>query len=671
MSHLSATASGTAKSEWSLSWFTRGLIAFGIIASLVGLGLGFSSLTWAKTYPSDWVIPAAKSVSSFVTWLQEEATLGFMTFKEFTRLIGDVLNVPVLFLKGLLVSGFDIAVSEFVVWHIPPVSWVGVALVPTLISLRLGKPYLAGVSLLSFFYVAFFGLWESTMLTVSSIVISVILGVVIGVLLGIGAHKWKGLSVVIMPALDFMQTMPVFAYLVPALVMFGYGPAPALIVTLIYAVPPMAHVTKLALARVPPEVLEFANMAGCSPSQTMWRVMIPSIRPRLMVGVNQVIMLSLNMVIIGSLIGAGGLGYDVWQSLKALRLGEGAEAGIAITLLAIVLDRISQEIAARRPIHHTGNGPFLQRNNLLIQIFAALSLTTVLGAYMPAFAQVPGDWILSTGRFWDNGIDWVNVTFFPYIDAVRGVMFTWFLKPSKALAMNTPWLGAVVALAILGYRAGGTKLAVLLAAEVFLIAAVGLWPQAMISIYLVSVSALIACVMGIPIGIACAWSDRFNAAVTVIIDTLQTLPTFVYLIPVIMLFGVGEFSAIVAVVLYSVVPAIRYTAHGIRMIRKDLIEAPVMMGCGPWQIISRVQIPLALPEILLGINQALMLALSMLVITALVGTRDLGQETLIALSKVDPGRGLVAGACVALIALIFSQLLNAWANQYKRSKGLE
>lgn len=634
-----------------------------VLAVLIGLGL---SETWAKTYPKPFILPLAAKVSKAVKWLTEEATLGFITVKDLTRLIGDILNAPVLFLKGLLVTGFDTGLG-----HLPPLSWLGVALVPTLIALRLGRTALAGVSLVSFLYVAFFGLWESTMLTFSSIVISVVLGVIFGILLGIAAHKWAWAARAIMPALDFMQTMPVFAYLVPALVMFGYGPAAALIVTLIYAVPPMAQVTKLSLARVPPEVLEFARMAGCSPRQTMWRVMIPAIRPRLMVGVNQVIMLTLNMVIIGSLIGAGGLGYDVWQSLKALRLGEGAEAGLAITLLAIVLDRISQAIAARRPVHRATEASFLRRHGLLIQIATALVITTALGAILPALAQVPQDWILSTGRFWDNAIDWVNVTFFPYIDAGRAVMFTWVLKPTKAIATNIPWAGAVIAVAVLGLRAGGIRLAALLAVELALIAAVGLWPQAMISVYLVSVSVLIACLVGIPIGIACAWSDRLNVVVTVVIDTLQTLPTFVYLIPVIMLFGVGEFSAIVAVVLYAIVPAIRYTAHGIRMIRADLIEAPVMMGCGPWQIIARVQIPLALPEILLGINQAVMLALSMLVITALVGTRDLGQETLVALSKVDPGRGLVAGACVALIALICSQLLTAWAGKYKRGKGLE
>jgi glycine betaine/proline transport system permease protein len=648
----------------------RGLVALACLVVLFGPGWSGLGPSWAKTYPDSWVIPVSTTLTRFVAWLQEDATLGFMSVKDFTRAIGDVLNAPVLLLKGLLVSGFAFDAAGSLAWQLPPLSWVGVSLVPALVCLSLGKRYLAAMAFLSFLYVALFGLWESTMLTVSSIAVSVILGILFGVLLGIAAYKWRALDMIIMPVLDFMQTMPVFAYLVPALVMFGYGPAAALIVTLIYAVPPMARVTKISLSRVTPEVLELSKMAGCSSAQTMWRVMLPSIKPRLMVGVNQVIMLTLNMVIIGSLIGAGGLGYDVWQSLKALRIGEGAEAGIAITLLAIVLDRISQEVALRRPIHATGRASFLSRHGLLVQILLVLSVTTLIGAFYSPFAAVPQGWFLSTGRFWDNAIDWVNVHFFPYIDAVRSLMFFYILKPTKDLVVNVPWLGAVIAAAIAGYRLGHARLAILSAVQVFFIAAVGLWPQAMVSVYLVGVSVFLACLIGIPIGIACAWNDRLNAVVKVVIDTLQTLPSFVYLIPVIMLFSVGEFSAIVAVVLYAVVPAIRYTAHGIRSIRRDLIEAPVMMGSSPMQIVSRVQIPLALPEIMLGVNQTLMMALSMLVITALVGTRDLGQETLVALSKVDAGRGLIAGVCVVLIAMTSSRMITAWADRYKRRKGL-
>jgi glycine betaine/proline transport system permease protein len=157
---------------------------------------------------------------------------------------------------------------------------------------------------------------------------------------------------------------------------------------------------------------------------------------------------------------------------------------------------------------------------------------------------------------------------------------------------------------------------------------------------------------------------------TVIVDTLQTLPSFVYLIPVVMLFRVGDVTAMIAIVFFAVAPAIRYTSHGIRQVPGHLVEAATAMGCTQRQILWRVQLPLALPEILLGINQTILLALSMLVITALVGTRDLGQEVYIALTKADPGRGIVAGLAIAFIGIAADRLMSAGAASLRRRKGL-
>ena len=156
-----------------------------------------------------------------------------------------------------------------------------------------------------------------------------------------------------------------------------------------------------------------------------------------------------------------------------------------------------------------------------------------------------------------------------------------------------------------------------------------------------------------------------------VIDTLQTLPSFVYLIPVVMLFRVGDFTAMIAVILYALAPAIRYTALGIREVDPALIEAARAIGCTtPRSVSDKVRLPLALPEIMLGVNQTIMLAISMLVITALVGTRDLGQEVYIALAKADVGRGIVAGLGVAMIAMIADRLMTASAARVKRRLGL-
>jgi glycine betaine/proline transport system permease protein len=192
----------------------------------------------------------------------------------------------------------------------------------------------------------------------------------------------------------------------------------------------------------------------------------------------------------------------------------------------------------------------------------------------------------------------------------------------------------------------------------------------MVTIYLCGVSVMIAAAIGIPLGILAAQNVRAGRVIGGIIDTLQTLPSFVYLIPVVMLFRVGDFSAMIAVVLYALAPAVRYTAHGIRSIDPQLIEAGTVAGCTRRQLLWRIKLPLALPEIMLGINQTIMLALSMLVITALVGTRDLGQEVYVALTKADTGRGIVAGVSVAFIAIVADRLIAAGAARARARLGL-
>jgi glycine betaine/proline transport system permease protein len=390
-----------------------------------------------------------------------------------------------------------------------------------------------------------------------------------------------------------------------------------------------------------------------------------------MIGVNQVIMLSLNMVIIASMIGAGGLGYDVWQALKSLRIGQGAEAGIAITLLAIVLDRLSQRYAAMRAYDgETGNEARVRRIILLAGIGFAM-LATIASLWIPWLERYPGDATLSTGRFWDGIIDWVNINLYTYIGSVRDFLLIYFMRPVKTFLLALPWPVVIALLTGTGFALGGARLALKVGVLAGFIAVTGMWQPAMTSVYLVGVSVFIAALIGLPLGIAASMNDRLHQILQIVLDTLQTLPTFVYLIPVIMLFSVGDFSAMIAVVLYAVVPAVRYTDAAIRQIPPHFIEAGRSFGCSRRQMLRRILLPLALPDIVLGLNQTLMLGISMLVITSLVGTRDLGQETLIALSKVDPGRGIVAGICVAAIAIIADRLIRAWIARRRDQLGMD
>ncbi len=643
------------------------ILLFFILSLLIPKFSIFSNLI---DFPNNYKLPIAKNITFITKWLIEDANLGIFSFKEFTRAIGSMLDTPSIFLKGLLATGFKFETTTGDSFLIQPLSWISVIFIFVMIGVWLKDISLSIFIAISFLYVAFFDLWESTMTTFASIIIAVIIGIIFGTLLGIISYKSARINSILTPTFDFMQTMPVFAYLVPALMLFGYGPAAALIVTLIYAMPPMARVTKNALDQVDSEVIELGQMVGCSTFQMLYKVLLPSIRPRMMLGVNQVIMLTLNMVIIASMIGAGGLGYDVWQSLKQLRIGQGFEAGIAITLVAIVLDRLSQKIASRRPAYDHKEINFFQKYKFLILSLFVIIFTWLVGQRYSILITLPENLTFSSGRFWDRIIDYININYHGSISLVRDFFFIYILKPFKSFMLSAPWFLFVLLVFAIGFKIKGIYLGLQCSVLVLFIALTGFWEKAMITVYLIGICVLLANVIGIPIGIVASQNERVHKITKVIIDTFQTLPAFVYLIPVIMIFSVGDFSAMIAVVLYAIVPAIRYTDNGLRQVPKNFIDVATTAGCTKFQILRRVQLPLSLPDIMLGVNQTLMLGLSMLVITALVGTRDLGQETLIALSKVDPGRGITAGICVALIAITVDRLITAWSYNRKLELGL-
>ncbi|WP_341643222.1 ABC transporter permease subunit [Thauera sp. SDU_THAU2] len=454
--------------------------------------------------------------------------------------------------------------------------------------------------------------------------------------------------------------MPVFSYLAVIILVFGFGQVAGLIATVIFSMPPMARATELALKGVPTELQELSEIAGCTPRQKLWLVDLPARAPVLLLGINQVIMLSLAMVIVTSVIGAGGLGADVISSLRSMRLTEALLAGLAITFIAIVLDRATRAWAAGGETHRILG--FASWKSGLVVLAAAI----VFGILFPEVGLLEDRPIISLGRQLDQALNAFNVAAGPTLTGFQNILITWVLRPVREGLAAMPWGTVALALAAPALLAGRFRLAVTIAALLALIAAFGLWDKAMISLYLVVLSIAGAFLIGFPFGVLAGLYNGVNRFATMVVDLIQTLPTFVYLIPVVALFGVGDFAALLAILVFVIAPIVRYTAAGLRQVPEPLSEAATMVGCTTMQRLRYVLMPAALPQLILGLNQAVMLGFSMLVITALVGSRGLEETTLVAVSKVRPGDGLIAGFGIAVLAIVLDRLLGLAAQAAER-----
>ncbi len=660
----------------SLVWLV--LIAMtGVLAATAKNMSKSLNQAWFAGYPDSWVRTPASTISRFTKWLVNDAAIGPLSFTDVTRAVSFAVEQPYNWSLAILAEGFMDGVGRRASQIVPPLSWIAVIAIVVALGHQAKNWRLAALVGALFGYLAVFGQWESAMVTLASMMIAVPIGVGVGLGIGLWSYRSVAFERAITPFLDLMQTIPTFAYLVPILFFFGFGPVAALVATIIYAMPPMARITTLAIRGVDPDIKSFGEMIGCSPRQMTWRILIPSARAGLMLGVNQVIMLSLNMVIIASMIGAGGLGSDVLESLRRLDIGRGLEAGLAIVALAVVLDRLSQSFAVknqlanetRTPRSLSALPPWRRYPHLAVVLFA-VAATFLVGLAVEGVQRYPKNWQVTTGSFWDDLISWINLNFFDTLESVKIFILEIFMLPIRGLLMAIPWWWTIALIMIAAFAVGRIKLALTCGALMAFIAVTGLWEYAMFTVYLCATAVIVAMLIGVPLGIWAAHSERASRFIGLLIDTLQTLPSFVYLIPVVMLFRVGDFTAFIAIVLYALAPAVRYTWHGIRGIDEQIVEAAMVSGCTPRQLLLRVKLPLALPEILLGLNQTIMLALSMLVITALVGTRDLGQEVYMALVKADTGRGIVAGLAIAFIAIIADRLISAASRSARERYGI-
>ena len=598
--------------------------------------------TYLIDVPTALLLPLAAWIGDCLNWLARDAAIGSVTFQSVTRAMAGIVEAPIKGLNALLSNGYSTGAGFNKKEILPPLSWFGVTTVVSWFAWRISGRDLALTVLTAGAYLVTFGLWSSAMTTLANVILCVIMALALGLFLGIRSYRSRRTEAIIRGVMNVMQTVPIFSYLIPTLLLFGYGPSAALFATVVYALPPMVHATVLALRSVPEETLELARITGCSRLQTLWRVELPVAVPKLAIGLNQVVMMSLNMVIIASMIGAGGLGYNVLRALRRLDIGAGLQAGLGIVALAVILDRITQTVATEKS---TGGRKLVGRKHLLI-IFILLAIPTVLSLIVPALAHWPKGWMLTTAPFWNEAVSWINREFFDVLETGRTTMLLYVMYPLRDALLALPYVLIIAGVGAIGWWLSGARLMALTIGFLTFVAVSGYWDAAMVSVYLITISVVIALGLGMPLGFWFSSRPRWHEPATIALDTLQTLPTLVYLLPAVMLFRNGDFSALIAVTSYAIAPAVRYGMQGMRHVPADRLEAAAIAGATPWQTFKWVKLPAAMPTLILGVNQTVMMALSMLIIAALVGTRDLGQEVFTSLSRGNSGEGIIAGLCV-------------------------
>ncbi|KQP18318.1 glycine betaine/L-proline ABC transporter permease ProW [Pseudorhodoferax sp. Leaf267] len=260
---------------------------------------------------------------------------------------------------------------------------------------------------------------------------------------------------------------------------------------------------------------------------------------------------------------------------------------------------------------------------------------------------------------WINqGLAWTVEHFRPFFQTVRAPIDT-TLASVEALLLSVPTLAMVALLGLIAWQCAGRAIALGGVVSLLLIAMLGIWPEAMTTLSLVLTSLVFCLVIGLPLGILLAASDRANRIMRPLLDAMQTTPAFVYLVPVVMLFGIGNVPGVIVTIVFALPPLVRLTTLGIRQVRPDLIEAARSYGASPWQLLTKVQLPLAMPSIMAGINQALMLSLSMVVIASMIAVGGLGQMVLRGIGRLDMGLATVGGLGIVLLAITLDRITQA------------
>ncbi|MEV6760720.1 ABC transporter permease subunit [Streptomyces sp. NPDC051105] len=612
----------------------RKLLALAVVAAIL-VPLADSHWT-AAAWPQTLTVDLSSPLTSASNWVIDNRD----THPLFLYFLGYLSNAVVLAVRvvylALLAAG-----------------WPGVTVLAAAVAHRVAGLRLAVGTAVAFLACGALGMWVPTMQTLALMVVAVLASVAVGLVLGLGAGLSDRLHRALRPVLDTMQVLPAFAYLLPVVLVFGIGVPAAVLATVVYAAPPMARLTALGLRGADPEVLEAVDSLGATRRQRLLTARVPLARKELLLGLNQTIMMALSMAVIASVIGAGGLGDRVYQALASVDVGAALAAGIPIVLLAVVLDRVTAAAGDRgdsRP----------SPASLLYALAATVAVTVV--ARLLGGLDWPAAWTVNFAEPVNRAVDWMTAHLYSGVPVVGGTadwaahFTTWILDPVRSGLQWLPWWSVLLIVAALAWLIGTWRTALTAVLAMAAIGVLGVWEPSLDTLSQVLAAVAVTLVLGFATGIAAARSDRVDRALRPVLDVFQTMPQFVYLIPVVALFGVGRAPAVAAAVVYALPAVVRITAQGLRQVDPAALESARSLGATGRQQLWQVQLPLARPALLLAVNQGVVLVLAVVIIGGLVGGGALGYDVAFGLAQGDLATGLVAGAAIVCLGLMLDRV---------------
>jgi glycine betaine/proline transport system permease protein len=559
---------------------------------------------------------------------------------------------------------------------VPLIGWFGVVAIVTYLAGVIGNWRVALLAGAGFAFLGLQGLWVESMDTLALTLAAVFIALLFGIPLGIWAGVSDRVQRAVTPVLDFMQTMPTFVYLAPLTLFFLIGPASATIATLIYAAPPVVRITAHGIRSVPEAAVEAATSLGSTQRQILAKVLLPMSLRTIVLGVNQTIMAALSMVTIAALINAPGLGQTVIKALQTLDVGTAFNAGLALVVMAIVLDRVTTaastraETARRRAATGRGGSRARLRRPLLVAGGVA-TLVCVWFSYTYLWAAEFPDTV-SVGRHIAGAADdvtmWAQTSFSGVTNGTRDLMTVALLNPFESLLTASPWWLVAAVTVALAVVLGGPRAAITAAVCLALLVGTGLWHDSMKTLASTLVATVLVMVFGIVAGVWMGRDARADRVVRPFLDAAQVMPAFVYLVPFLALFSASRFTAIVAAVVFGAPVATKIVADGIRAVSPTTVEASIAAGSSAWQTITKVQLPMAGRALTLATNQGLIYVLSMVVVGGLVGAGALGYDVVAGFSQSSLyGKGLAAGLAIVLLGIMLDRITRAAADRDRRS----